>query len=191
MSCLCLGNSPRLKESWKSFYLRRQLPTPESKTWIQQRQQNNSTHTNTQHRLMCVCVCIQIENTLEVALTRDSDIILSLYVHCVTCSPFCLCTIHLFWKLTAFIPVVLAASLSISVSYNDFSLMFMCPIITTAHLSLLHSPSHFPWTIYSQPVIQNEASWSYSLSFLGMNWWGDFVAAIFILKYYSTQCEQG
>lgn len=66
------------------------------------------------------------------------------------------------------------------------------PSLTTPHFSLSVCLSLSPWFIYTHPqsVVQNKASWSYSLSFLGMKWWGDSVAAILLLKYYSTQCEQ-
>lgn len=51
-------------------------------------------------------------------------------------SPSCFYSVHLLWTQIVSVPLVLAASLSIAVSYNDFSPMSMCPITVTPHLSL-------------------------------------------------------
>lgn len=61
-----------------------------------------------------------------------------LYVRRVTSFSFRLYSVNLFSTLIAGLRT---ASLCITVSYNDFSAMFMEPIIMTAHLSLLYSVS--------------------------------------------------
>lgn len=112
----------KTKQSWKSSHFTRQLPNS--------RLQIDGVQTGRKHP----------GGQDTSALTGDSDIILSLSLSDMfTVSLFCSCTIHLFWTPIVSTPVVLAASRSISVSYNDFSPMFLCPIITTAHLPLLHS----------------------------------------------------
>ena len=107
-----------------------------------------------EHTDQCVCVCVwwmeerRVENDLDVRIQLlgqgDSDIIslsLSLSLLCPSFFPSCLYTVHFFLTLKISIALVLAASLSITASYNDFSpmLMYIPSLPPLTSLSLLHS----------------------------------------------------